>query len=127
MTSSFDVIIIGGGAIGAACARELARERRRVLILDRADESGTAWRAAAGMLAPQIESDDNESLYELGVASRDRYAVLEGELHEATSVDMYKKAALVIGRDLFWLDLERLHTVNHDGRNFNAESLSHRL
>jgi glycine oxidase len=88
VTSSFDVIIIGGGAIGAACARELARERRRVLILDRADESGTAWRAAAGMLAPQIESDDNESLYELGVASRDRYAVLQGELHEATSVDI---------------------------------------
>jgi hypothetical protein len=25
---------------------------------------------------------------------------------------MYKKAALVIRRDLFWLDLERLHTVN---------------
>ncbi|HEX6991652.1 MAG TPA: FAD-dependent oxidoreductase, partial [Gemmatimonadales bacterium] len=72
MTSSYDVIIVGGGAIGAACARELARERRRVLVLDRPETEGAAWRAAAGMLAPQIESERNESLYELGVASRDR-------------------------------------------------------
>jgi glycine oxidase len=88
VTTSFDVIIIGGGAIGAACARELAQERRRVLILDRADAAGAAWRAAAGMLAPQIESDDNESLYELGVASRDRYSELAGELREATGIDI---------------------------------------
>lgn len=88
MTSTFDVIIVGGGAAGAACARELARERRRVLVLDRADGEGAAWRAAAGMLAPQMESDGNESLYELGIASRDRYAELAGELLDATGIDI---------------------------------------
>ncbi len=88
MTSSYDVIIVGGGAIGAACARELARERRRVLVLDRPETEGAAWRAAAGMLAPQIESERNESLYELGVASRDRYAELAAELQDATGIDI---------------------------------------
>ncbi len=88
MTSSYDVIIVGGGAIGAACARELARERRRVLVLDRPETEGAAWRAAAGMLAPQIESERNESLYELGVASRDRYADLAAELQDATAIDI---------------------------------------
>ncbi|HET9150715.1 MAG TPA: glycine oxidase ThiO [Gemmatimonadales bacterium] len=87
MTTSYDVIIVGGGAIGAACAREFARERRRVLVLDNGAD-GAAWQAAAGMLAPQIESDDNESLYELGMASRDRYAELAGELRESTGIDI---------------------------------------
>ncbi len=88
MASNYDVIVIGGGAIGAACARELARERRRVLVLDRPDVAGAAWRAAGGMLAPQIESDKSESLYELGVASRDRYVQLAAELQDATGIDV---------------------------------------
>lgn len=88
MATGFDVIVIGGGAVGAACARELAVEGRRVLVLDPAGEIGQAWRAAAGMLAPQIETGDYEPLYELGVAGRERYAELAGELQESTGTDI---------------------------------------
>ena len=41
-----------------------------------AGRRGQAWQAAAGMLAPQIETDYFEPLYELGVAGRERYEVL---------------------------------------------------
>ncbi|HEX6643719.1 MAG TPA: glycine oxidase ThiO [Gemmatimonadales bacterium] len=88
MPTSFDVIVIGGGALGAACARELAREGRRVLVLERGGEAGQAWRAAAGMLAPEIAAAEHEPLYELGVASRERYAELAGQLLESTGIDI---------------------------------------
>ena len=88
MPTSFDVIVIGGGALGATCARELAREGRRVLVLERGGEAGQAWRAAAGMLAPEIAAAEHEPLYELGVASRERYAELAGQLLESTGIDI---------------------------------------
>lgn len=88
MSGNFDVIVIGGGAVGAACARELALEGRRVLILDPGGEQGQGWRAAAGMLAPQIALADYEPLHELGVASRERYVELAGALRETTGIDI---------------------------------------
>lgn len=88
MATSFDVIVIGGGALGAACAREVALEGRRVLVLERGGELGQAWRAAAGMLAPQIETDYFEPLYELGVAGRERYVGLAEELKSTTGLDI---------------------------------------
>ena len=60
MTASCDVIVVGGGPVGAACARELALAGRRVLVLEPGGEMGQGWRAAAGMLAPQIEAHDED-------------------------------------------------------------------
>lgn len=88
MQESFDVIVIGAGAIGAACGRELAATGRRVLLLQRPDAVGEAWRAAAGMLAPQIEAGPDDPLFEMGIASRDRYVELAATLRETTGVDI---------------------------------------
>ena len=88
MTASFDVIVVGGGAVGAACARELAVSGRRVLVLDRDATGGEAWRAAAGMLAPQIEADAEDPLFDLGLAGRARYEFLAPELRERTGIDV---------------------------------------
>jgi glycine oxidase len=49
---------------------------------------GQAWRAAAGMLAPQIEADATDPLFELGVAARDHYQPLAAALLEATGMDI---------------------------------------
>jgi len=58
------------------------------LVLERGGDAGQAWRAAAGMLAPQIETREHEPLYELGVASRERYVGLAAELLETTGIDI---------------------------------------
>jgi glycine oxidase len=88
VTSSYDVIVVGGGAIGAACARELATAKRRVLVLDRGGDEGDAWQAAAGLLAPQIEARAEDPMFELGLAAREHYATLAQALRSTTGIDI---------------------------------------
>ncbi|HEY3012325.1 MAG TPA: glycine oxidase ThiO [Gemmatimonadales bacterium] len=88
MPPSYEVIVVGGGAIGAACARELALSGRRVLVIEAGGQRGQAWRAAGGMLAPQIEADANDPLLELGLAGREHYPHLADALQETTGVDL---------------------------------------
>ncbi len=88
MPITTDVVVVGGGAVGAACARELARSRRSVLVLDVETERGQAWRAAAGMLAPQIEAVEEDALFELGLAGRELYGDLADYLRETTGIDI---------------------------------------
>ncbi len=88
MPQAYDVIVVGGGPVGAACARELALLGRRVLLLERGGERGEAWRASAGMLAPQIEAEVDDPLFELGLAGRERYAELAEPLRDATGIDI---------------------------------------
>jgi glycine oxidase len=85
---TWDIIIVGGGAVGAACARELSRAGRKVLILERGDAPGAGWRAAAGMLAPQIEAGQGDPLFELGLAGREYYQQLAGPLAQDTGIDI---------------------------------------
>lgn len=88
MTASYDVVVVGGGPVGAACARELALAGRRVVCLDPEDVRGPAWRAAAGMLAPQIEADEEDPLLELGLAGREHYGPLADALRETVGGDI---------------------------------------
>ena len=88
MTSVEDVLVVGGGAIGAACARELAQAGRRVVMLEQGGDAGQAWRAAAGMLAPQIEAGPDDPLLPLGLAGRDLYPALAQALVEATGINV---------------------------------------
>lgn len=88
MTQSQDIVIVGGGAIGAACASELARAGRTVLLIDREEDQGDAWRAAAGMLAPQIEAGIDSPMFDFGLAGRERYRELADVLKESTGIDI---------------------------------------
>lgn len=88
MTAGYDVIVVGGGPIGAACARELALAGRRVGVLEPEGEAGQAWKAAAGMLAPQLEAAPEDPLLELGLAGREHYGHLAEALRETTGADI---------------------------------------
>lgn len=89
MTATYDVVIVGGGAVGAACAREAARTGRSVAFLDPDSDDGRAWQAAAGMLAPEVEArESDDPMVALGVAGRDRIVVLNERLREGVGADI---------------------------------------
>ena len=88
MTNSHDVVIVGAGPVGAAAARELSRVGRRVLLIDPGSKPGEAWRASAGMLAPQIETREDTPLFELGVAGREYYRDRAAELADETGINI---------------------------------------
>ena len=53
---TYDVVIVGGGIIGASIAFELAAEKLRVGVFDRQEPGREASWAAAGMLSPAPDS-----------------------------------------------------------------------
>ena len=71
-----EVVVVGAGVVGLAAGAGLAREGKRVLVIDRGDPGAEASAAAAGMLAPQIEAHAGDALLALGLAARDQYAAL---------------------------------------------------
>jgi glycine oxidase len=82
-----DVIIVGGGVIGLAVARELAIDRKSVLVLDRGNlRDATSW-AAAGMLAPQSEAEGASPFFDLCLGSARLYRDWANHLHEESGVD----------------------------------------
>jgi glycine oxidase len=82
-----DVIVIGGGVIGLAIARELVG-RNSVLLLDRGSTGQGTSRAAAGMLSPLSEADDQGPFFQLSRASHAMYDRFVEELQLETGVDV---------------------------------------
>jgi glycine oxidase len=81
----FDVVVIGGGAIGLSCAWRLAQRGARVAVLDRGEPGCGATRVAAGMLAPVGELTFGEpELLELTLAAARLYPEFVAELEAAT-------------------------------------------
>jgi glycine oxidase len=84
-----DVVIIGGGVIGLAVARELAlRGVRDVLLIERNSLGAESSSAAAGMLAPQAEANRPHEFFYLTCRSRDMYPAFASALLEETGIDI---------------------------------------
>jgi glycine oxidase len=89
MARGTEVLIIGGGIIGVACAQALIRAGiRRVVLIERGELGRQASRAAAGMLAPQAEAESPGPFLDLCLAARARYRTLGAELRDATGEDI---------------------------------------
>jgi glycine oxidase len=81
-----DVVIVGAGAIGTACAWRCAQRGLSVALVDPDPDRG-AWHTAAGMLAPITELHYTESaLLRLNLDSLARYPGYVAELAEATGL-----------------------------------------
>ncbi len=78
-------MVIGGGAVGAACARAAALRGLEVAIFEPGPDPAAASPASAGMLAPQIEAGD-DVLLALSVRARDMYEPLALRLQESTGI-----------------------------------------
>ena len=98
-SSSYDLAVAGGGAIGLACAWRAAQRGLRTVVVD-AGEPG-AWEVAAGMLAPVAESDFGDApLTELGLRAARAFEGFCAELAESGVDPGYRATGtLVVARD----------------------------
>ena len=87
--SATDVLIIGGGVIGLAIARALARRGVEHITVTERNEFGreASW-AAGGILAPQVETDKDDDFFRIACASRDLYRDFAGSLQAETGIDV---------------------------------------
>jgi glycine oxidase len=83
-----DVVVVGGGIVGVACAHALSTRRLQVRLVDSGVEPGVATRAAAGMLAPLLEVKPEDPMLGLSVLARDLYRELVPRLEESTGIDV---------------------------------------
>ena len=71
--AAFDVIVLGGGIIGAALAEELSRRGQRVAVVEQGRVGAEASSAAAGILAAQVDVSRPGPFFELCQAARRMY------------------------------------------------------
>jgi glycine oxidase len=89
------VAIVGGGIIGLACAWRLAQRGCRVTLYDAAAEAREASWAAAGMLAPHHEWNEDTPLWRLGSASLARWGNFAAQLGGAEALDLHLAGGLL--------------------------------
>ncbi|HXW35350.1 MAG TPA: glycine oxidase ThiO [Acidimicrobiales bacterium] len=97
----YDVVVVGAGVIGLACAWLVARTGRTVAIVDPDPGKGATW-AAAGMLAPVTEVHfGEEQLLQLGLAGARRWPKFVSELEADAGLEVGYEAegTLLVGSD----------------------------
>jgi glycine oxidase len=82
-----DVVVVGAGAIGAACAYELAAAGARVTVIERVEPAAEASGASAGMLSA-FTGERAGPAGELHRASRDLYEPLARALLDESGIDI---------------------------------------
>jgi len=84
-----EILIIGGGVIGLAIARELHKKgARKIRILERVKLGQEASFAAAGILAPQSEAEKQDDFFHFCDDSKKLYSQFALELFDETGVDI---------------------------------------
>lgn len=87
MAHSSEILILGGGVIGCATARELAQAGHQVVIVERGDPCREASWAAAGALIARALSADEGPLLDFKVASLALFREHCRELTAETGID----------------------------------------
>src|SRR6266498_2618432 len=74
---TYDVVIVGSGIVGAACALECAQQKLRVAVLDHDTVGGGATAAGMGHI---VVMDDSEAQFALTRYSQQLWKTLRTEL-----------------------------------------------
>lgn len=81
----FDLVVVGGGIIGLACAWRAAEAGLEVCVVERDEPGGGATRAAAGILGVETEAEPGAlALTELARRSIELWPAFAAELEEAS-------------------------------------------
>jgi glycine oxidase len=126
MPQTADVVVIGGGVIGAAIAWRLAVGGASVVVADPAPGSG-ATGTAAGMLAPVTELHyGEEPLLRLNLAAARRYPGFVAELTEASGVSVGYRRTGTLAAAWDGADLAALRDLHEFQRSLglNGQMLS---
>ena len=86
MKAASDVLVVGGGLVGCALARELAGRGLGVTLVERGQPGQEASWAAAGLLSPQSDARGPGVFFDLSLESRSLYPEWAGELEEETGM-----------------------------------------
>ena len=86
MTTTTDLLVLGGGIAGLTVALEAARRGLEVVVID-SPRPGAASRAAAGMLAPSVE-EVPPPMRDAAFAARDFYPGFLGALRDLAGIDV---------------------------------------
>ena len=127
---SDDVIVVGGGVVGASVTYHLARAGLSVRLLERGELAGEATAATAGMLLPVGEAEGKDALLQWGSRSLAAFPDLVDALIEASGIDpeyepsgalhlarsdagrdrLREKAREVVAFGAEWIDAEQLRS-----------------
>ena len=89
--NTFDIVIIGAGAIGCSIAYHLSKQSQnklKIAVLDRGTIAEEASSGAAGMIAAQVETQEPGPFLQLALTSRDLFPTLTEELHNLSGIDI---------------------------------------
>jgi glycine oxidase len=120
---SFDVVVVGAGVIGLACAWRCAQRGLRVVVLERDRPGAGASGVAAGMLAPVTEADwGEEELLRLNLTGAAAWPGFREELESAAgqSTCFGEGGALVVAADRD--DAEELRRLHHFQRELGLDA-----
>ncbi|MCH9687050.1 MAG: FAD-binding oxidoreductase [Deltaproteobacteria bacterium] len=84
MTLDCDVVVVGAGIVGAACALRLAERGEAVVVVDRASPAGGATAAGMGHI---VVMDGSEAQLDLTVSSRALWREHVGSMPDAVEYD----------------------------------------
>jgi glycine oxidase len=108
-----DVLVVGGGVMGCACAWRLAKAGLRVRVLERSVPGAEASSAAAGILGAQAEAHAPGPMLGLSLLSRARYPRWAAELYHEAGLDIgYRECGLL----KVALDRRGMQTLEREAR-----------
>ena len=118
MTGSPDVVVIGAGIVGAACADALAREGVRVLVLEAETAGGGATAAGMGHL---VVMDDSEAQFRLTRYSVSLWDELAPELPREAEFE--RRGTLWVAANAVEMDAVHSRSEYYRQRGLAAEIL----